>query len=108
MLTQYENDFARLVPLDLKIPGGRYSSEADLVADRIRDFYLGGRPISTDTVEEMILLLTDTMFVRGMQNAAKIHAKHSDDNIFFYRFAYDGALGLYKRILNVNRPGKSN
>lgn len=68
LLTQYENDFGRLVPLDLKIPGGRYSSEADLVADRVRDFYLGGRPISTDTVEEMISLLTDLMFVRGNVN----------------------------------------
>ncbi len=84
----------------------RYSSEGDLVADRIRDFYLGGRPISLDTVEEMISLLTDVMFVRGMTNAAKTHAKYSTANsTYFYRFAYDGALGLYKRLLNVNRPG---
>jgi acetylcholinesterase len=105
LLSQYENDFVRLVPLDLNITGGRYSTEADLVSDRVRDFYLGGRSISINTVEEMILLLTDIMFVRGMTNAAKIHAKYSGDNIYFYRFAYDGALGLYKRLLNVNRPG---
>ncbi|KAG5670711.1 hypothetical protein PVAND_000957 [Polypedilum vanderplanki] len=105
LLSQYENDFVRLVPLDLNVTGGRFSTEADLVADRIRDFYLGGRPISMNTVEEMILLLTDLMFVRGMTNTAKIHGKYSRDNIYFYRFAYDGALGLYKRLLNVNRPG---
>jgi carboxylesterase type B len=93
------------VPHDLNIPNGRYSSEGDLVKDRIRDFYLGGRPITMDTVEEMILLLTDLMFVRGMTNAAKIHAKFTGDNVYFYRFGYDGALGLYKRLLNVNRPG---
>lgn len=102
LLAQYENDFVRLVPLDLNIPGGRYSSEATLVADRVRDFYLAGRPISLDTVEEMILLLTDLMFVRGITDAAKLHASFND-SVYFYKFGYDGALGLYKRLLNVNR-----
>lgn len=104
LLNQYESEFFRLIPNDLNV--SRYSSEGDLVADRIRDFYLGGRPITLDTVEEMISLLTDVMFVRGMTNAAKMHAKYSEHNsTYFYRFAYDGALGLYKRLLNVNRPG---
>lgn len=89
----------------MNIPGGRYGSEATLISDRIRDFYLGGRPISLDTVEEMILLLTDIMFVRGISETAKIHAKNSGANVYLYRFSYDGALGLYKRLLNVNRPG---
>lgn len=89
----------------MNVTNGRHSSEGDLVADRIRDYYLGGRPISADTVEEMIFLLTDEMFVRGLTNAAKMHAKFSPNDTYFYRFAYDGALGLYKRLLNVNRPG---
>lgn len=104
MLQRYENDFNRLIPTDLNITQGRYSSEADLVSDRIRDFYLGGRPISEDTIEEMIFLLSDEMFVRGITSAAKMHAKFTNST-YLYRFAYDGALGLYKRLLNVNRPG---
>lgn len=104
MLQKYENDFNRLIPTDLNITQGRYSSEADLVADRIRDFYLGGRPISGDTLEEMIFLLSDEMFVRGITSTAKMHAKFTNST-YVYRFAYDGALGLYKRLLNVNRPG---
>ena len=44
----YENDFIRLVPNDLNITQGRFSSEASLISDRIRDFYLGSRPISED------------------------------------------------------------
>lgn len=75
------------------------------MADRIRDFYLAGRSISIETIEEMIFLLTDEMFLRGMTNAAKMHAKFVTNSTFVYRFAYDGALGLYKRLLNVNRPG---
>jgi acetylcholinesterase len=91
--------------MDLNIPGGRYSNEGDKVADRIRDFYLNGRSISTETVEETISLFTDEMFVRGILNAARYNAKHLDNSTYVYRFAYDGALGLYKRLLNVNRPG---
>lgn len=75
------------------------------MADRIRDFYLGGRSISIETIEEMIFLLTDEMFLRGMTNAVKMHAKFTTNSTYVYRFAYDGALGLYKRLLNVNRPG---
>jgi len=93
------------VPVDLNITQGRDSTEAGLVADRVRDFYLGGRAISQDTIEDMINLLTDIMFVRGIENTAKLHARFSGDTTYLYRFAYDGALGLYKRLLNVNRPG---
>lgn len=98
LLQKYDNDFIRLVPTDLNITQGRYSSEADLVADRIRDFYLAGRPITEDTLEEMIFLLTDEMFVRGIMNAAKLNSQYSNST-YFYRFAYDGALGIYKRLL---------
>jgi acetylcholinesterase len=105
LLQKYESDFNRLIPTDLNITQGRYSSEADLVADKIRDFYLSGRAINENTFEEMIALLTDEMFVRGITNTAKMHGKFAKDSTFFYRFAYDGSLGLYKRLLNVNRPG---
>lgn len=84
---------------------GRYSSEGDLVSDRIRDFYLGGRPLTEETAEEMIAILTDEMFVRGITNVAKFRAKYVTNSTYVYRFGYDGALGLYKRLLNVNRPG---
>lgn len=105
LLNTYENDFNRLIPLDLNVTNGRYSSEGDLVSDRIRDFYLGGRPLTEETAEEMIAILTDEMFVRGITNVAKFRAKHVTNSTYVYRFGYDGALGLYKRLLNVNRPG---
>lgn len=84
---------------------GRFSSEGDLVADRIRDFYLGGRPLTEETAEEMINILTDEMFVRGITNVAKFRAQYLMNSTYVYRFGYDGSLGLYKRLLNVNRPG---
>ena len=45
------------------------------------------------------------MFVHGIVQTAVIHSQYSNANTFLYRFAYDGALGIYKRLLAVNRPG---
>lgn len=53
----------------------------------------------------MIAILTDELFVRGIVNVAKIRTKFVKNSTYVYRFGYDGALGLYKRLLNVNRPG---
>lgn len=49
-----DNDFIRLVPRDLNITGGKESAEGQLIANKMRDFYIGARSISDDTIEEMI------------------------------------------------------
>lgn len=56
ILTQIENDFNRMIPLDLKIPGGRNSPIAYEIADRIRQFYLKGKPVSLDSANDMVLV----------------------------------------------------
>lgn len=56
ILAQIENDFNRMIPLDLKIPGGRDSPTAFEVANRIRQFYLKGKPVSLDTASDMVLV----------------------------------------------------
>jgi acetylcholinesterase len=45
------------------------------------------------------------MFFHGILTSARFHATNSTAPVFFYRFAFDGALGLYKRLLAINRPG---
>lgn len=54
MLDTIEKDFIRLVPIDLKVPGGRDSEQALKISQEIRNFYLGTRPVSEETLEEMI------------------------------------------------------
>lgn len=102
-MKKYDEEFERLVPNDLNVT--RSSVEGENVAERIRDFYLGSRPVSDETAEEMIYLLTDEMFIHGILGTARMHAEQNDTKTFLYRFGYDGSLGLYKRLLAVNRPG---
>lgn len=126
LLEIIDKDFIRLIPLDLNVTGGRDSEEAYALSSRMREFYIGPRTVSEDTIEEMInvsylrfkhhpqskrivslmslQLLTDTMFIRGIVDGARLHSA-GDTPTFVYRFGFDGTLGLYKRLMGISRPG---
>ncbi|GAB0090569.1 Carboxylic ester hydrolase [Sergentomyia squamirostris] len=105
LLASYESDSTRVLPFDLQIPGGRDSPEGHSVANDVRKFYLGSRQINQDTINELIDMWTDLMFVRGIVTSARLHAAARNGTTYLYRFAFDGALGLYKRLLGISRPG---
>lgn len=55
LITDIDNDFSRLIPTNLNIPGGRYGHEGNEVASKMRQFYLGyNKTVSNETIEEMI------------------------------------------------------
>ncbi|XP_026840126.1 esterase B1 isoform X2 [Drosophila persimilis] len=95
-----ENDFGRLVPQDLNA-----THVHDRVTREIRSFYLGNKHVGIESVDEMIALLTDLMFLQGIRRTARNHAKYGSAPVYMYRFSFDGALGLYKRMLGIPRPG---
>ncbi|XP_013097162.2 juvenile hormone esterase isoform X1 [Stomoxys calcitrans] len=100
LLEIIENDFTRLVPRDLNV-----TDERERVTREIRQFYLGNKQVGIESVDEMIALLTDLMFVHGIMRTVRNHAKYSNMPVYMYRFSFDGALGLYKRMLGLQRPG---
>ncbi|XP_058988325.1 juvenile hormone esterase isoform X2 [Musca domestica] len=100
LLDIIENDFTRLVPRDLNVTDDR-----ERVTREIRQFYLGNKQVGIESVDEMIALLTDLMFVHGIRRTVRNHAKYGNMPVYMYRFAFDGALGLYKRMLGLQRPG---
>lgn len=54
LLEILDNDFSRLIPNDLELNG--FSEDIDYVTQKMREFYLGSRHVSTDTIEEMIFV----------------------------------------------------
>ncbi|XP_017084128.1 juvenile hormone esterase isoform X2 [Drosophila eugracilis] len=100
LLSIIENDFGRLVPQDLNV-----TQSHDRVTREIRSFYLGNKHVGIESVDEMIALLTDLMFLQGIRRTARNHAKFGNAPVYMYRFSFDGALGLYKRMLGIPRPG---
>lgn len=49
-----DNDFSRLIPQDLEL--NDFGEDIDYVTQKMREFYLGSRHVSTDTIEEMIFV----------------------------------------------------
>ncbi|KAM7363426.1 esterase B1 isoform 2-T2 [Cochliomyia hominivorax] len=99
LLQIIENDFERLVPHDLN------ATDRNRVSRDIRQFYLGSKHVGIESVDEMIALLTDLMFLQGIRRTVRHHAKYGNAPVYMYRFSFDGALGLYKRMLGLQRPG---
>lgn len=64
LIKSIDKDFTRLLPTDMRMPDGRHSPTAIEVAKDVRDFYLGSRAITNDTIEEMIYV-SDENFVKS-------------------------------------------
>lgn len=45
------------------------------------------------------------MFAHGIVETARQHAANGRSKVYLYRFEFDGALGLYKRLLGIARSG---
>lgn len=58
----------RVIPNDLHIPGGRSSNESLTISRRVRDYYLGSREVSEDTMDEMIDVIPEYSFFHQINN----------------------------------------
>lgn len=64
LLEILDNDFSRLIPSDLELNG--FSEDIESVTQKMRDFYLGSRHVSTDTIEEMIFVSIFGFFLQDI------------------------------------------
>lgn len=62
-----------------------FTQEYKKIATEARQFYFGESDVSNDTLHEYIDLLSDSMLVYGLDKAAKLHAKKSNANVYYYR-----------------------
>ncbi|XP_023954292.2 venom carboxylesterase-6 [Bicyclus anynana] len=58
------------------------------VAQKIKEQYLDGRPVSQDTYDELVQALGDRLFVANVGKLAQIHAQKSLQPTWVYRFSY--------------------
>ncbi|KAJ8722284.1 hypothetical protein PYW08_004686 [Mythimna loreyi] len=64
------------------------------VAAKIKQHYLGGKPVSQETYPQLIQALSDRLFVMDVGKTAQIHAAKSGQPTYVYRFAFRGATSL--------------
>ncbi|XP_049842015.1 esterase FE4-like [Schistocerca gregaria] len=73
-----------LIPTNLRCP----EADKDAVAEEIRRFYFGDRPIGPDTQVELFTLLGDLMFTYHGVRVAKLHSSKSVAPAHFFVFHY--------------------
>ncbi|OWR46748.1 alpha-esterase [Danaus plexippus plexippus] len=103
LLSELESEFRRVVPPELITSDEERSKK---VADHIRTFYFQQRKIDIRSIDSLIDLFTDVMFLRPALETLRLNARTNRTSpTYMYRFGFDGALGLFKRMLGITHPG---
>ncbi|XP_050556454.1 venom carboxylesterase-6 [Spodoptera frugiperda] len=66
----------------------------DEVAQKIKQHYLGGKPVSQETFPQLIQALSDRLFMVDVGKMAQIHAAKSGQPTYVYRYAFRGTSSL--------------
>ncbi|PZC80786.1 hypothetical protein B5X24_HaOG200160 [Helicoverpa armigera] len=103
LLSELEHEFRRVVPPELQ---GHNDTLTDKISDSIRAFYFQQRPIENRNIDSLIDLFTDVMFLRPVLETVRQQVESNRTSpTYLYRFSFDGALGLFKRMLGITHPG---
>ncbi|XP_052753164.1 venom carboxylesterase-6-like [Galleria mellonella] len=109
LLTELENRWEQLasnifeyndtLPLNLRAS----------VAAKIKQHYLGGRPVSQETYPQLVKALGDRLFVVEVGRLAELHAQRSGQPVYVYRFSHRGSTSLSSLMAgNDNNYGVSH
>nr|QLI62123.1 carboxylesterase 11 [Streltzoviella insularis] len=64
------------------------------VAAKIKQQYLGGKPVSQETYSQLVEALGDRLFVVDVGKLAQIHAAKSGQPVYLYRYSFRGKFSL--------------
>lgn len=93
-----ENKFSDYFPFELD------DLETSNVEIRLKHIYLEGEKTSNEADSYAIDFFSDADFFGGVHTAAMLISKHNSP-VYFYEFAYDGALNYVKKNHGIGREG---
>lgn len=103
LLSELDQKFRRVVPPELL---GDNETITNKIAESIRTFYFQQRAVDLRNIDSLIDLFTDVMFLRPVLETVRGQIQSNRTSAtYLYRFAFDGALGLFKRMLGITHPG---
>ncbi|CAG2054512.1 unnamed protein product [Timema podura] len=88
------NDFERVLPFNLGLKKG--SKMSLQVAEKVKQFYFGDRPITLQSIYDFVDLQTDIMYAGGCHRVTNQSLAHSANSIYNYQFTYSGRLNQHK------------
>ncbi|XP_054286014.1 venom carboxylesterase-6-like [Macrosteles quadrilineatus] len=83
-----------------------YADESDLpdISDKVRKHYLGDKKISSETLNEIIRIISDRLYMNSIEHSVRLHAAASRAPVYMYIFGYKGKQSFSKYL----RRSKSN
>ncbi|XP_015591452.1 esterase FE4 [Cephus cinctus] len=88
-------NFDKFVPDDLNVTDPSRLKE---IGESIRSFYLDGKSVSEDTVQEFSNMLSDIFFNYGLLISTKVMGSRVASPVYYYMFTYESPLGLMKNL----------
>ncbi|XP_023955052.2 esterase E4-like [Bicyclus anynana] len=79
------NKFSEFLPVDLKFEN---EIEKENVAERVRHFYFGDKPVGVETVLGFVYYLTDVLFAWPILRSVKYQVASGHDQIYLYEYLY--------------------
>uniref|UniRef100_A0A2M4CH21 Carboxylic ester hydrolase n=1 Tax=Anopheles darlingi TaxID=43151 RepID=A0A2M4CH21_ANODA len=98
-LPMFQNDPGRLLPATLNVRDDRQARQ--LATDMTMAFFLKNRPIASDTIADMIPVLSDNFNTYAMFLAAELHARYQGAPLYCFVFSYVGELNVFRDRLNI-------
>ncbi|KDR24386.1 Esterase FE4 [Zootermopsis nevadensis] len=101
------NKFHVIISMFLNIDEN--SNKCREISRKIKSFYLGNKPVSKETLQEVAEFYSDIFFVSGVYRSAKKHQAKSSSPVYLYKFSFEGNMGISSAWIGPNLlPGASH
>ncbi|XP_052902546.1 bile salt-activated lipase-like [Anopheles moucheti] len=100
---QFNANSHLLVPFFWNVGEGTASSNQ--ISGAFRQHYWQSQPLAASLDYEWSVYQTDHQFLFAIDQTVRLHAQTTSVPLYYYQFAYDGDLNLYKKIFGVQHPG---
>nr|ADD97153.1 carboxylesterase [Helicoverpa armigera] len=77
--------FSDFLPPDLKFDS---DEEREEVANKIKKFYFGDKPVDNDNILKYVDSFSDVIFAYPMLRAVKLHAEAGNDQVYLYEYSF--------------------
>lgn len=94
-LHELEANWNKLLPHILDYDNSLMDSQLkDKISEDIRRYYLKGSPVTRDNFLEFVKILSDRLFLEGIEEGVRLQAKAMSSPVYYYHFTYRGAHSL--------------
>nr|CAD7268758.1 unnamed protein product [Timema shepardi] len=91
-VVEIEKDFHRIVPLSLSLELGTETCKD--IADKLRTFYFGNKPVNEETLQNYVDMQSDLHFNYGFYKSVKLQVEQSNSPIYAYEYDHKKPINL--------------